>query len=283
MNNRGEAAPAKSIDTWMPFYVADYLKDTRHLSTVEHGAYVLLIMQAWSRDGLLPLDQSRLARIAGVRIEDWPAIAEVVLEFFTKTEHGYRHARIDRELERAKALLEQRVAAGKASAVKRASQRNGNGRSTVVATTVATERPTEGQRNSRPSPSPSPSSLRSDDDDVETRAIDLVDLTDDLARIAGVRHLEPGRIEQNIATVREWIDRGAAPDALRSLISQTIAAATTPIHSLKYFDGAVRLMIAKENSHGSTDAHIAAGAGFDNELARAVLADEARRRGEFVN
>ena len=54
------------VDTWMPFYVADYLRDTRHLSATEHGAYMLLIMQAWTQGGLLPLDPVRLARIAGL-------------------------------------------------------------------------------------------------------------------------------------------------------------------------------------------------------------------------
>lgn len=117
-----------------------------------------------------------------------------------------------------------------------------------------------------------------DVDDERGQAIDIVALTDDLARLGGIRHVEPGRIAQNTDTVREWLARGATPDDLRRVIGDAIAAASTPIHSLKYFDGAVRLMIAKkENSHGSISNGSVAEQSND-PLLRAAAARRARRR-----
>jgi len=133
-------------DTWMPLFVADYLKDTRHLSGAEHGAYLLLLMHAWTNDGAIPDDDVRLARIACLTPKEWRAARDAVLAFWVYSDKGFRHKRVDQELARATANIEQRAAAGRASAEARKRQRTGNGRSTDVAT--------DAQRNGRPSPSP---------------------------------------------------------------------------------------------------------------------------------
>lgn len=138
---------------WMPFYVADYISDTRHLSTLEHGGYMLLLMSAWSRDGLLPSDTERLRRLTGMAPKEWKSAWPVLKEFFTETTDGFRHSRIDRELERGKAAIDQKRQAGKRSAEARKASKESNGRSTGV----ATERATDGQREgNQPQPQPQP-------------------------------------------------------------------------------------------------------------------------------
>jgi len=138
---------------WMPLYVADYLADTRHLSTSEHGAYLLLIMHAWTNNGQLPLDEARLARIAGLSSREWSASRDVILEFFARHEDGYRNKRVDAELTRTDELIEKRRRAGKASAASRR-QRSANTCSTHAGTQGATNAPERGQQTARPSQSP---------------------------------------------------------------------------------------------------------------------------------
>ena len=60
-----------STSPYMPLYVADYLADAAHLTTEEHGAYLLLIMTYWQRGKPLPADPARLANIARMSNERW--------------------------------------------------------------------------------------------------------------------------------------------------------------------------------------------------------------------
>lgn len=141
-------------DNWMPLYVGDYLRDTGHLSTQEHGSYLLLIMQAWTRKGILPLDDERLRALARMTQPEWEISRGTLLSFFSRTDNGYSHKRIDAELANTAALIERRVIAGRAggqaSAAKRANQRMLNQSSTFASTVV------ERSFKQKPRPSPLP-------------------------------------------------------------------------------------------------------------------------------
>jgi len=83
------AAPA-----WMPFYVADYLADTGHLTMAEHGAYMLLIMHYWQNGGL-PGDEGKLARICRASPKEWAAMRDTIADLFGD---GWTHKRIEEEI-----------------------------------------------------------------------------------------------------------------------------------------------------------------------------------------
>jgi uncharacterized protein YdaU (DUF1376 family) len=104
---------ARRSDMWMPFYVADYLRDTMHLEAAEHGAYLLLIMACWIRGGRLPADEDFLARTAKVSRTIWRRkIGPLILPFFRQDEAGLYHQRVVSELEKARSLSATRTAAG---------------------------------------------------------------------------------------------------------------------------------------------------------------------------
>lgn len=101
---------------WLPFYVADYLGDTMHLTTLQHGAYVLLLMHYW-RNGPLPNDDGKLAQIARMDRKAWQTINEVLREFFTVNGDGTLHQkRMDWELRRWGEIADKRREAGKRGA-----------------------------------------------------------------------------------------------------------------------------------------------------------------------
>jgi len=94
---------------WMPFYVADYLADTGHLTVAEHGAYLLLIMHYWQR-GSLPKEDDRLSSIARAMPEQWLSMKPTIAAFF---DADWRHERIEAEIEKSRIAHEKRKLAGK--------------------------------------------------------------------------------------------------------------------------------------------------------------------------
>lgn len=112
------------------YNIADYRKDTTHLSLLEHGCYRQLLDQYYLDEKPLPADEDKLFRLFNARTEDEKqAMRNVLLDFWTKTEGGYVQGRSDREIQTYKERLETASKAGRLSAEKRA---NSNGRSTGV-------------------------------------------------------------------------------------------------------------------------------------------------------
>ena len=99
---------------FMQLWVADYLGDTRHLSTTQHGAYLLLLMCMWRADGDLPNDDGQLARMAGLTVRGWLNIKDGVMALFTVADGRVTQKRLAAELLKCKSKTEKRMCAGKA-------------------------------------------------------------------------------------------------------------------------------------------------------------------------
>lgn len=93
---------------FLPLYIGDYLADTGHLSTTQHGAYLLLMMHYW-RVGDLPDDDKQLASITKLPARVWLDCRETLQAFF---HDGWKHKRIDAELAKMIKVSEKRALAG---------------------------------------------------------------------------------------------------------------------------------------------------------------------------
>ena len=93
---------------WMPLYVGDYLGDTGHLTTAQHGAYLLLMMHYW-RKGELPDNDRQLSKITKLPLKTWCEYRPTLQDFFYE---GWKHKRIDAELQRMLHVSQKRAIAG---------------------------------------------------------------------------------------------------------------------------------------------------------------------------
>ena len=108
-----------AVVPYMPLYVADYMADTQHLTTLEHGAYMLLIMAYWQSKSPLRALNGRLANVARLPDEQWKTVEPTLREFFEEKDGFWHHKRISSELDHFRAKSEQNSRAGRASAEKR--------------------------------------------------------------------------------------------------------------------------------------------------------------------
>lgn len=80
-------------------HIGDYLKDTAHLSLLEHGVYARLLDVYYTRESGIP--QAEAHRLIGARAKDErDAVDAVLAEFFKLVDGVWRQDRCDREIAR---------------------------------------------------------------------------------------------------------------------------------------------------------------------------------------
>jgi uncharacterized protein YdaU (DUF1376 family) len=102
---------------YMPWYTGDYFRDTRHLSMMQHGAYLLMLAYCWDQRGPLPISEISVQHICQARSsEEQQAVRQVLGGFFTKMDDGWYNKRMADEIAKADQLSEVRRAGGLKSA-----------------------------------------------------------------------------------------------------------------------------------------------------------------------
>lgn len=108
-----------AADTWFPFNVGDYLSNTLHLTTRQHGGYLLLILAAWKAGGVLPGGDVALASIAKLASKEWQQDGDTLKAFLTRRGDEWIHERVLFEWNEAQRLSDIKSVAGRAGAKKR--------------------------------------------------------------------------------------------------------------------------------------------------------------------
>lgn len=98
---------------FMQMYVGDYIRKTMHLTTEQHGAYLLLLMTMWSAGAKLPNDPNKLARICRVSPKRWPLIWSEISEFFDVENGEITNQRLSKEHQKAVSISLERKNAGR--------------------------------------------------------------------------------------------------------------------------------------------------------------------------
>ena len=96
----GRVRPMAALP-YMQFYVGDYLADTGHLTTVQHGAYLLLMLNYWRRGEALADDDARLSATVKMTKRVWLRNRQVLAEFFEVSDGVWRHKRIEKDLKKS--------------------------------------------------------------------------------------------------------------------------------------------------------------------------------------
>lgn len=215
---------AKKIDTWMPFYIGDYLRDTTRLTTEQHGAYLLLLVDYWI-NGAPPDDDRVLSSIVKMSADRWKKARPVLLQFFRVIDGLWTQKRVDAEKAKASGISIERSEAGKAGAEakKTKNSQQTDSKSQAIATANASDLPRIGAAKTQQTatPSPSPSLLRS------TTALSpaMVVVEEFLRLRAALWPTESAQAapDSTLATqAQQYLDAGAPPELVAEVVERVM-------------------------------------------------------------
>lgn len=96
------------------FNIADYRKDTTHLTMLEHGAYRQLLDWYYLNEQPIPLKTEVVFRRLSAKTDEEKTAIEMVLrDMFEYTENGYVQHRVKREIEQYQAKADRAREVGK--------------------------------------------------------------------------------------------------------------------------------------------------------------------------
>lgn len=228
-----------SAPPYMPFYVGDYLADTTHLTTIEHGAYLLLLATMWRAGGSLPADDAKLARFARLTPAQWDRIKGSILSFFDMEDGEITQGRLTREMDRHSKAVKQRRDSGSLGGRAKALKNN------VVPLAGATFSPKQ------PEPEPEPKKI----DDVEREgANDWPDgnPADVLVNEIASPWLDPQKtpgLVQTAGRVSAWRREGASwRNDVIPVVTAVCQRRRGPVGSWQFFDAAISQSIANNRA-----------------------------------
>lgn len=194
----------------MPMYWDAYLADTTHLTTEEHGAYLLLLAAMWRRDGSVPNDDRDNARILGLTKAKWVKIKKRLEPFLIITDDEISQKNLRKNWEKT----QEKIGKNRENGSKGGRPKSSENKALAKANGSNSQKPNE----TIPEPEPEPL----DDKDKSSSSGDVVFSDENFSNLLRAVGFNPdGHIPQTwrqdgMDRVNEWLALGLSPDRIIS-------------------------------------------------------------------
>ena len=112
---------------YLPFYVGDYLADTRQLSLEARGAYTDIIFYTWKTRRFLDDDPKKMCRMLGIQKRQWTKIREELEPYFDLSDGTFFQTKMDDLVTKTQQKLNKKREAGSKGGKAKALKNNKTG------------------------------------------------------------------------------------------------------------------------------------------------------------